>query len=954
MKDDVPLRLRFDAFDLDEADATLLRDGRAVPLPPKAFGVLCALARQPGRLVGKDQILDAVWGHRHVTESVLKGTVSEIRAALDDDPKQPRYIETVPRRGYRFIAARTAVAEPPPPMAAPGERRPLIARELPLQRLRAAWRAAQSGRRRIAWIAGEPGVGKTTLLDHFIEENPDALVARGQCVEQFGTSEPYLPVLEALGALCRKDETLAASLRAIAPTWLLQLPWLGKEDERAALRAELAGSTQDRMLREMGELLERYTERQPLILVTEDLHWADDATVRLIDHVARRREKAALLWLATFRPADLVSTDHPMTGVRHELRMHRLCEEIALESFSEVELARYIEARRLGDVPTEVFVKALYRHTDGLPLFVANVLEHMSTHGLESDGAAEDFGVPHDLAGMVERQLMRLDGEEQALLEAASVAGLDFRLAVVADVLDRGADEVASRCDALARRQQWISPATLAPLPDGTLEARYAFRHAIYRHVVYDRIGPVPRAQLHRRVAQAMERLRGRGVDLAPSELALHHERGQDFASALRRYVDAAAQALAHFAPREAVQLTTHALALLRRLPEDGQRMEVELALMASRAVASAQMMGMASPEAQAAFERTYELGSTLPGGPTRAMELSGLGWVFNARGEFAQAKALGEKLHAMSITRGDRLLQSAACGLVGTSCLHRGELIASRRWLEEGLGVFREIGDVSHVPVVIDIGVNLEIRLAHVLSHLGYPDSARACLEGAGGRAERLRAPFSRMVWLVLQGNLEVRLDRPERVAPFPEAIIELAREHAFGPGEAMGRWMRGWCLMKAGQPEDAHTEIRGSFEMLERYGMLWACSGILGHAAEALLLAGKMAEARRTLDEAFEVSRRTGERVFLPDLHLTQARAAPEGSGARRAAMQRALDEARTQSAGWMELASATALCGLPDAASTDFGALRNVVSRLEEGRDTPLMQKARARLREREEAR
>ena len=97
--------LRFDRFELDEADARLTCAGQPVALPPKPFAVLCALARTPRMLVTKNALLDAVWGHRFVTESVLKSAVSEVRAALGDDPKQPRYIETVSRRGYRFIAA---------------------------------------------------------------------------------------------------------------------------------------------------------------------------------------------------------------------------------------------------------------------------------------------------------------------------------------------------------------------------------------------------------------------------------------------------------------------------------------------------------------------------------------------------------------------------------------------------------------------------------------------------------------------------------------------------------------------------------------------------------------------------------------------------------------------------------------------------------------------------------
>ena len=106
MKPDLPgVHLRFDRFELDEAEARLTCAGEPVALAPKPFAVLCALTRKPDKLVTKNELLDAVWGHRFVTESVLKSAISEVRAALGDDPKRPRYIETVSRRGYRFIAA---------------------------------------------------------------------------------------------------------------------------------------------------------------------------------------------------------------------------------------------------------------------------------------------------------------------------------------------------------------------------------------------------------------------------------------------------------------------------------------------------------------------------------------------------------------------------------------------------------------------------------------------------------------------------------------------------------------------------------------------------------------------------------------------------------------------------------------------------------------------------------
>ena len=177
-----------------------------------------------------------------------------------------------------------------------------IGRAAALERLQQAWSTACSGKRVVIWVAGEPGIGKTTLIDRFVAGLGDVACARGQCVEHDSTGEPYLPVLEALGALCRSDSAVPGLLRAVAPTWLLQLPWLSSAEERDALRREVASVSPQRMLREMGEVLDRYTERRPLLLVTEDLHWSDPSTVRLIDYIARRHGAARLCGLEAFVP----------------------------------------------------------------------------------------------------------------------------------------------------------------------------------------------------------------------------------------------------------------------------------------------------------------------------------------------------------------------------------------------------------------------------------------------------------------------------------------------------------------------------------------------------------------------------------------------------------------------------------------------------------------------------
>jgi DNA-binding winged helix-turn-helix (wHTH) protein len=399
--------------------------GRPSRSQPTPFNLLCALARQPGALFTKDALLDTVWGHRFVSESVLKTAVSDLRTALGDQPREPRFIQTVPRRGYRFLAmpasegAQVQSRATPITAAAPSESPSFIGRIDAVARLRQAWSQTCSGRRAVVWVVGEPGIGKTTLIEHFVAGLGNVAVGRGQCVEHYGSGEPYLPVLEALAELCRRDADLHALLRTVAPTWMLQLPWLGTTEERDALRRELAGVGPDRMLREMGELLERYTEQRPLLLVTEDLHWSDRATIQLIDHVTRRRGRSALMWLATFRVAEVVATDHPLNPLRRELRLHRLCEEIVLDPFLR-DRGRRVHRTALAAARARRGLRPCSARAHRRRAAVRLVGHHRrdGAHRRRRDGQTRlaAVAVPENLAAIIDHYIDRLGSEQRSLL----------------------------------------------------------------------------------------------------------------------------------------------------------------------------------------------------------------------------------------------------------------------------------------------------------------------------------------------------------------------------------------------------------------------------------------------------------------------------------------------------------------------------------------------------------
>src|SRR5262249_32852733 len=177
--------------------------------------------------------------------------------------------------------------------------------------------------------------------------DPGLWIGHGQCIEQYGAGEPYLPLLEALGRLCREPggERIVALLAQYAPSWLVQLPVLLSESALAGLQRKVAVATRARMLREMAEALDVVTVEQPLVLVLEDIHWSDPSTVEILALLARRRDTARLLLLATYRPAELIVHDHPLRIVMQELAAHRQCVEVPLRELSGQAVATYVEQR---------------------------------------------------------------------------------------------------------------------------------------------------------------------------------------------------------------------------------------------------------------------------------------------------------------------------------------------------------------------------------------------------------------------------------------------------------------------------------------------------------------------------------------------------------------------------------------------------------------------------------
>jgi predicted ATPase/DNA-binding winged helix-turn-helix (wHTH) protein len=574
---------QFGCFQLDTQNECLWRSGERISLTPKPFAVLRYLVENPQRLVTHDELLEALWPETYVQPQVLRTYVLELRKMLGDDAGNARFIETVPKRGYRFIAG---FAESSPSVAGfeakTGAPSPtgLVGRTSELGELHRALADAHRGERQVIFITGEVGIGKTSLVDAFCRQFGGAgevRLARGQSVEGFGGKEPYYPVMEALTQLCTEsgDGKSLRILQQKAPNWHAKLAVVVTSEAKPS---PAPAAPSGPLLGEICDALEAMAAETPLILVFEDLHWADPSTLDLISAVARRRAPAKLMLIATYRPADICTGQHPLKGLKQDLATRKLCVEIALRPLSKAAVTEYL-ARELGQTkPPSGISSFVHQHSEGNPLFMIAVLEHLIAEKhlrresdrwqLASPLAEIDMGVPAALSELIELQIERLDAADQRLLEAASLIGVVFPAWAAAAALNGDLEEIEEQYEKLTRRLHFLNPAGHDELPDGSQSAFYVFAHSLYREVLYKRQSSSRRARRHRRVAEKLAQLfAGREEDVA-AEIARHFEAAGDWALAADALMTSARGYLGRGDQDEARLLMRRAAGLIANLPE--------------------------------------------------------------------------------------------------------------------------------------------------------------------------------------------------------------------------------------------------------------------------------------------------------------------------------------------------------------------------------------------------
>ncbi|HZD49699.1 MAG TPA: hypothetical protein VE178_13235, partial [Silvibacterium sp.] len=336
-------------------------------------------------------------------------------------------------------------------------------------------------------------------------------------LEGFGDKEPFYPVREALKGLCSEDEKTRTLLVSAAPGWF---------DHNGASSPSIG---------EISETLEVLSQTDTLLLVFEDIHWADSSTLDLISALARRRTRARLMLLCSFRPSE-VDARHPLRLLEQDLRTSRRSEELCLGPLTKQSVAAYLRRELSSDSLPSGLVSLIHQNSAGNPLFMIAALDHLRAQRviLSKSGqvtlsvplAEIELGVPDSLSGVIELRLDRLSDQDRTLLEAGSISGTIFPAWAAAAVLDRNLDEVEEAYAALIRRVRLLSIAGQDELPDGSRSTFYVFAHALYREVLYTRMPAARRAQWHLRVAGRLRSMFAGQEARVAHEIAAHMAAG--------------------------------------------------------------------------------------------------------------------------------------------------------------------------------------------------------------------------------------------------------------------------------------------------------------------------------------------------------------------------------------------------------------------------------------------
>ncbi len=474
----------FNDYRVDTGQFLLIRRDRTTAITPTVFRILLLLLERAGQIVPKEELIQFVWPDSFVEEGNLNRNISTLRKALEERPSDHRYIETVPKMGYRFVpSVRTLDYQPPagtarPASAAKGSR--IVGREAECNALRGAYDQALQGKGSIVCINGESGFGKTALVEAFLErlsrEGKSFHLARSRCSKSLTESENLMPWIEAIGRVAQ-DPQIRAVLQNVAPNWHVEISHSGIGAPR-------------KMKRELSDFCRDASSVHPLIIVIDDFHWADVASVDLLAFLSTRLESSRALIVVSYRLSDLKLANHSFMQVRPDLLSRGGSIELQLGRLQLKDVVELIGVEYPGNKFPDGYAAILHANTEGHPLFVRELLANAGRLG---DSARH----------MIQQKISHLDDTHRQLLVTAGVQGREFDSAVLARSLNLSAQDVEETLSELADVHGLIERIREEQLSDGKFTVRYRFAYSFYQEVFSESLEPTRKASVNASLAEA-------------------------------------------------------------------------------------------------------------------------------------------------------------------------------------------------------------------------------------------------------------------------------------------------------------------------------------------------------------------------------------------------------------------------------------------------------------------
>ena len=826
-------------------------------------------------------------------------------------------------------------------------------------------------------IAGEPGIGKTALVEGLLKEQVEPVgtqrsfaVGKGKSSERLARTEAYLPLFEALENLIRETPSLAQVMRRAAPNWYDHV--IRKTSEEAGnAPGQLKAGSRELLNRELLAFLEEASLIIPLVLFLDDLHWADESTLDVIAYLAGHLESSRVFMLASYRPEELLLHHQRFVQTALDLQSRRRCQTIDLDFISAADVEAFLSLEfPQNDFPS-TFPKLIHTKTDGNPFFMVEVLRYLrdkqiiflsrDTWRLSEKLPEIERDLPQSIVGMVRRKIDVITDQDRKLLAAASVQGFEFDSAVLSRALRADPAEVEERLETLHRVNGLLHPAGVAGVKewrDGTVGAAYRFVHFLYYNAFYSTIQPARKAAWSAEVAQALLHFsRDRAGEIA-SQLAFLFEAARDFPQAAHYFSVAADNANGVFAYIEAELLARRGLRMLEAMPDSSERLQTELDLQLNLGIPLLAAKGYGNLEVQRIHDRARQLCVQIGDSPRMLPALWGLVSHYAARLELPSARDAAAQLLRAAQESGDTGAIMAAHVAAGATTYFAGGFEKSL----DHLGQYRTLdaNSASRLSLAkrygLEPGILLRALEARVLWWLGRLDNCLSGTEESLALARSLNHGPTLAFTLALAVTTRLLTGDINQVESLAKELKEQGARHGLQLWIAEGGFFEGWVRFarQPHQPEAGIEQMRESLIAYRATGtQLFLPSGY------AIL-----AEAYRTIDrvsEGLQMIRDGGElpcfKLPYPLFYTSEflrveselLTAAGNLDGAEQRLVQ-AMEIARNQKAKICELRTATSFCKLRNAqnrGSEGREILAPVFAWFTEGFDIPDLKEAKALL-------